>query len=73
MSWVPVDVCALPTPEQPLRAAEFDALFADALVAVETPDSTTAIRRLAAAAARARDLAAREAACSSFVSVIHAA
>lgn len=72
MSWVPVDVCALPTPEQPLRAAEFDALFAAALVAVETPDSTTAIRRLAAAA-RARDLAAREAACSSFVSVIHAA
>ncbi|MEG9227334.1 hypothetical protein [Aeromicrobium sp. Sec7.5] len=31
--WVP-DACTLPPAEQPLRVAEFDALFADALVEV---------------------------------------
>lgn len=69
MSWLPVDACSLPTPEQHLRAAEVDALFANALVAVETPDATTAVLRLApGAAARASDLAARETACCSFFS-----
>ena len=70
MTWIPVASCTLlPTAEQPLRAAEFDALFADALVAVETPDATTAVLRLGpGAAARARDLAARETACCSFFS-----
>jgi hypothetical protein len=29
--WVPVDACTLPTVEQPLRAAEFDELFAASL------------------------------------------
>jgi len=31
MSWVAVDACTLPTEEQPLRVAEFDALLAGAL------------------------------------------
>jgi hypothetical protein len=71
VSWVPVDACTLPTPEQPLRAAEFDALFADALLAVEIPDATTAVLRLApGSAARATDLAARETACCSFFAFV---
>jgi hypothetical protein len=65
VSWIPFDSCSLPTAEQPLRAAEFDALFADALVAVETPDATTAVLRLTSGAT-ARDPAARETACCSF-------
>lgn len=36
--WVPVDACTLPTTERPLRAAEFDALFATHLRDVERPD-----------------------------------
>ena len=67
MTWVPVDACTLSAPEQPLRAAGFDALFADALLAVETPDATTAVLRLAPDAAdRAAELAARETARCSF-------
>jgi hypothetical protein len=33
-SWTP-DACTLPTEQRPLRVAEFDALFADALQGVE--------------------------------------
>jgi hypothetical protein len=32
--WVPVDACTLPTSQQPLRVAEFDELFAEALHSV---------------------------------------
>lgn len=36
--WVPVDACTLPTTERPLRAAEFDVLFATHLRDIERPD-----------------------------------
>src|SRR5947209_12417027 len=36
-TWVPVGACTLPTRKQPLRVAEFDALFAAALRSVERP------------------------------------
>ncbi|TYB62338.1 hypothetical protein FXF51_26965 [Nonomuraea sp. PA05] len=66
--WVP-SACTLPTAEQPLRVAEFDALFAEAVQSVARPE----LRRLSlelvfgpAAAARAAELAARENGCCSF-------
>ncbi len=67
-TWVP-DACTLPTTEQPLRIAEFDALFAADVTAVQQPSADTALLTLrpdAAVAARAADLAARETACCSF-------
>lgn len=65
-SWVPAG-CTLPTEEQPMRVAEFDALFADAVIAVERVD--TARLRLGLrpeAAGRAAELAVRETGCCSF-------
>ena len=62
------DACTLPTTERPLRLAEFDALFSEAVRSVErhgqrvrmhltgTPDLRD----------RVRDLAERESACCSF-------
>jgi hypothetical protein len=67
-SWVP-EACTLPTAEQPLRLAEFDALFSQDLTAVQQTSTDTALltlRPAAAVAARAADLAARETACCSF-------
>lgn len=65
-TWVPL-ACTLPTREQPLRSAEFDALFAASLTRVERPEPTRARLLLAAEADPvARDLAARETACCSF-------
>lgn len=66
--WVP-EACTLPTPEQPLRLAEFDALFARDVtgvrrVAADVADLT--LRPDPAVAARAADLAVRETACCSF-------
>ncbi|MDG6107998.1 hypothetical protein [Dactylosporangium aurantiacum] len=69
MSFVVPDACTLPTVEQPLRLAEFDALFSTAVRAVETVTPTHARLRLsgpAGLAATVRDLAARETACCSF-------
>jgi hypothetical protein len=63
------DACALPTVERPLRLAEFDALFANAVREVETISPTHARLRLAGPAgleATVRDLTAREATCCSF-------
>ncbi|NUU24989.1 MAG: hypothetical protein HOV68_26320 [Streptomycetaceae bacterium] len=66
MTWVPPS-CTLPTEEQPLRVAEFDALFAASLVRVERPEPTRARLVLGAdAESPARDLAARETGCCSF-------
>jgi hypothetical protein len=66
LAWVPMD-CTLPTVEQPLRVAEFDALFATALHKVERVSATKVRLRLASAAEeRARDLIARESSCCSF-------
>ncbi|WP_432969594.1 hypothetical protein [Dactylosporangium sp. CA-233914] len=69
MSFVVPDSCTLPTAEQPLRLAEFDALFATAVREVETVSPTHARMRLTGPAgleATVRDLAARETACCSF-------
>ncbi|SRR6266498_5188642 len=59
--------CTLPTVEQPLRIAEFDALFAASLREVQRL-ADTRLRLLldAGSAAVARDLTARESECCSF-------
>lgn len=63
------DSCTLPVAEQPLRAAEFDALFAAYLVGLE-PITPTRLSMLLAGSeellGRVRDLAERESACCSF-------
>lgn len=66
LAWVPQS-CELPSAAQPLRVAEFDALFATALRA----SSRLAATRLrlvldSAAEATARELTERETACCSF-------
>ncbi len=69
LDWVAPDACTLPTAEQPLRVAEFDALFAETLVRAERLTPTHARLDLsgpAGTAARALDLTARETACCSF-------
>ena len=66
--WAPVDACTLPTAELPLRVQEFDDLFRDHLVALEsvpgravlTLDGGHDLESLV------RDLADRESACCSF-------
>lgn len=67
-SWVP-DACTLPTAQQPLRLAEFDRFFRDAVRGGDrlSPqhlrlhlDGTEQVERTA------RDLTAREASCCSF-------
>jgi hypothetical protein len=66
---VNIDFCALPTAEQPLRLAEWDELFADAVTSVKTIDPHRAQLTLRAQhdlAARAADLAVRETECCSF-------
>ncbi|WP_328474531.1 hypothetical protein OHA21_15420 [Actinoplanes sp. NBC_00393] len=69
MSFVVPDACTLPTAEQPLRLAEFDALFATAVRGIDLVDATHARLRLsgpAGLAATVRDLTARETDCCSF-------
>lgn len=66
--WVPA-ACTLPTIEQPLRRAEFDALFSqDVLdIAQDSPQQVTlALRPEPEVAARAANLAAAETGCCSF-------
>ena len=71
--WVP-DACTLPTAERPLRAAEFDDLFATALRGQQRLSPTTLRWRLAPTVeAAVRDLTARETACCSFFSFAVAA
>lgn len=60
------DACTLPAAERPPRLAEFDALFATAVRAVEQITATHARFRLGGAVATVRDLVARESACCSF-------
>ncbi|MFF0311909.1 hypothetical protein ACFYSC_31105 [Streptosporangium sp. NPDC004379] len=67
-AWVP-PACTLPTAEQPLRVAEFDALFTEAVQAVRRERPTRLRLELAFSpghAARAAELAARESGCCSF-------
>ncbi len=68
MDWAP-DSCTLPTAERPTRVAEFDELFATALVAVDRPTTLSARFTLAAGpgvAATVADLVARESQCCAF-------
>ncbi|MGW0214752.1 hypothetical protein ACWDXH_10185 [Micromonospora chokoriensis] len=67
-AWVP-DACTLPTVERPLRLAEFDTFFADAVRGLDRLsaqhlrlhlDSGTQVEEAA------RDLTARESSCCSF-------
>ena len=65
MSWTPTE-CTLPMAERPLRAAEFDELFATRLRSLARPDRF--LLRLVLddgdkVAATTRDLVAREQAC----------
>lgn len=66
--WVPQS-CTLPTAERPLRVAEFDTLFAEAVDEVKTVGPgrvRLALKADAVVAGRAAELAARETACCSF-------
>ncbi|MFI6098868.1 hypothetical protein ACIA8G_25205 [Lentzea sp. NPDC051213] len=66
--WAP-QACTLPTAQQPLRVAEFDALFATALNDLHRVDGTRLRLELKADAeleTTARDLTARESQCCSF-------
>jgi len=67
--WVPVDACTLPTADQPLRVAEWDALFTTSSRAVERHGATLARIVLTgdeSLAARVQQLADAETACCSF-------
>ncbi|MEU6311527.1 hypothetical protein [Streptomyces sp. NPDC047014] len=73
-AWVPQS-CTLPTPEQPLRVAEWDALFSERLTSLSRPHPLHLRLYLAdgegaegagGVEARVRDLAGREGACCSF-------
>nr|WP_255413923.1 thioredoxin domain-containing protein [Pseudonocardia sp. MH-G8] len=69
LAWAPVDACTLPTTEQPLREAEFDALFAAALRSMERPEPE--LLRLildgdSEVETVVRDLTVRESSCCSF-------
>ncbi len=67
--WVP-QVCTLPTAEQPLRVAEFDALFAEAVTGMErvAPERVRlTLRAEPEVAGRAAELAAVETSCCSFL------
>ncbi len=64
--WIP-ETCTLPTPDRPLRVAEFDNLFATALRRQRRLSATRLRWWLdTAAEPSARDLTARESACCSF-------
>ena len=61
--------CSLPTAEQPLRVAEFDELFSRDVVGLARPAGNVlslGVRPDPEVAARAADLAVREAGCCSF-------
>ncbi|MFH5226995.1 hypothetical protein [Antrihabitans spumae] len=66
--WVPT-ACTLPTVDQPLRVAEFDALFAQAVSEVSRPEPERLELTIAASDEEwARELSAKESACCSFFS-----
>ncbi|MDX8053669.1 hypothetical protein SK571_30225 [Lentzea sp. BCCO 10_0798] len=67
-SWAP-QACTLPTGERPLRVAEFDALFTEAVQNVRRVDATSVsldLQPRPEVAARAADLLVRETGCCSF-------
>ena len=68
IDWVP-DACTLPTVDQPLRVAEFDAVFAESVRQVERLAPAQVRLRLdptGMVAAKVADLAVRETGCCSF-------
>lgn len=68
-AWVPLESCTLPAVAQPLRVAEFDRLFAEALTGVQRPRSNHLRLVLAGTPGlprRVQDLAGRETGCCSF-------
>ncbi|MCM6771913.1 hypothetical protein NDR87_03530 [Nocardia sp. CDC159] len=66
-AWVSVEACTLPTEQQPVRVAEFDALFRAAVRGVDRVSATRLrLDLVAGAEAWARELAARESSCCSF-------
>ena len=70
MTWVP-EACTLPTVDQPLRAAEFDELFATAIRPAERIGPTGLRIHLPAweeTVSTVRELVARETECCSFFS-----
>ncbi|MER7591056.1 hypothetical protein ABTW72_26320 [Micromonospora sp. NPDC127501] len=72
-AWVP-ESCTLPRGQRPLRLAEFDDLFAAALLAQQRLSPTELRWRLdPTAEATARDLIGRESSCCSFFSFALAA
>lgn len=72
-AWVP-ESCTLPSGQLPLRLAEFDDLFATALLAQQRLSPTELLWRLdPTAEATARDLIGRESSCCSFFSFTLAA
>ena len=69
LNWVAVDACTLPTVEQPLRLAEFDALFAGRMTSIEASRDQRArmvFEGLVGLQAMVQDLADRESQCCSF-------
>ncbi|MBM0256107.1 hypothetical protein [Micromonospora sp. 4G55] len=67
-AWVP-DACTLPTAERPLRLAEFDQFFRDAVRGVDRLSAEHLRLHLASAVQieeTARDLTVRESSCCSF-------
>ncbi|MEV6594860.1 hypothetical protein [Streptomyces acidicola] len=68
LEWVPQS-CTLPTEVRPLRVAEWDALFAERLVAVTWPLPLTlrlVLHNAPGVGDQVRDLAEREGGCCSF-------
>ncbi|WP_406726495.1 hypothetical protein WJ438_20135 [Streptomyces sp. GD-15H] len=67
-TWVPQS-CTLPTAEQPLRVAEFDALFTERLIGTSRPDRLRLELVLTGGKGveeTVRELVARESGCCSF-------
>ncbi|AWS40314.1 hypothetical protein [Streptosporangium sp. 'caverna'] len=72
MEWAPAE-CTLPTEERPLRATEFDELFASALRGLQRVGPTHLRLRLkngAQTEEATRDLVARETGCCSFFAFV---
>ncbi|MFZ3494868.1 hypothetical protein ACODT5_16895 [Streptomyces sp. 5.8] len=68
LAWVPQS-CTLPTEEQPLRVAEWDALLSERVTAFSRPGPLQLTLDLAGGpgvAERVRELAERESGCCSF-------
>lgn len=67
--WAAPDACTLPTADQPLRLAEFDALFTNHTIGVDRVTPTGLVLTLTGPpdlAAQVKDLTDRESACCSF-------